>query len=192
MSYHLGLYKKYEDDNEWELVSNIAKEIFECYDKEIKHLGVSHTQEKKNQEDYLLEVAAIVESDIRSKLFYYPDYLLYNGKDMLESTFFKFVNLGDGFILKPSKYYSRYQESIRFYILVRKFFILKHFHKEIFKEEIQGCSRSEFEQSLLSEESQKEYVDYYAATNNFLRVEETDAELFIMINEGELQMITLK
>ena len=125
LSYHLGLYKKYEEDNEWELVSNIAKEIFESYDVEIKQLGIRQKQDYKSQEDYLLEVAAIVENYIRSKLFYYPDYLLYNGKDMLEATFFKFVNLGDGFILKPGKYYSAHQESIRFYTLVRKFFILK-------------------------------------------------------------------
>ena len=62
----------------------------------------------------------------------------------------------------------------------------------IFKEEILACSRSEFEDSLQSEDSQREYVDYYAATNQMFKVKETDVELFILINDSEIRMITLK
>lgn len=191
LCYHLGLYKKYEDDHEWELVSNLPKELFQHFDKEIKSLGVRHNRDEKSQEDYLTQVAEIVDMDNRSKSFYYPDYLLYNGKDMFESTFFKFVNLGDGFILHPGKYYSRFHERIRFYILTRKYHIIKHFYNDIFNKEILACSRNDFENSLQSEHSQKEYVDYYAANNHFFKVQETDAELYIMMNENELLMITL-
>ena len=176
----------------YELVSNIPKELFEYFDEEIKNLGVSYNKEEKSQEDYLIQVAEIVEKDNRSKQFYYPEYLLYNGKDMFESTFFKFVNLGDGFILQPGKYYSRFYESLRFYVLTRKYHILRQFYNHIFNEAIEECSRSDFEKSLLSESSQQEYIELYAANNKFFRVEETDAELFILTNDSDIQMITLK
>jgi len=164
--FHCGLIANGREHG-WDIISNIPIEIFNRNDLVIKKLNLEQSKLHRSPSDYLDEIGKIIKLDQYSKYFYYPSFLFENTSMIQSELFDKLFNLSKGFVLLPGKYYSQLNEPMRLYILIQKYFLLKFFYKEVFSSELLFCSRKSFEDVLPNCAAEKEYVDLFAASNEF-------------------------
>lgn len=187
--FHLGLLENHVT-GKYDIVSNIPSQIFERNSKELQEVRVLSKIFPTSQEQYLKEVASVIQKDEWARLFFYPQYLFKNSDKPLSDTFDELFVISQGFVLMPGNYYSWFNMPGRFYILNQKFTLAKLFYPEEFQL-IKSTNRMAFEKSLPNEQSQKEYVELFAADNKYLSYQDDEVELLFLMTHKQLRMVTL-
>jgi hypothetical protein len=189
LAFHLGLIPS--EFGTWDIATNIPKQILEANDDSIKKLSAEQSEFIRSKSEYLVKIAEIILADKHSHYFYYYNFIS-NEQSMLLETLDEIITYGGGFVLLNGKAYSADIEPARYYILCQKFFAFKIYESKLFNELMKSCSRLEFEKSISSEEVKSNYIEYYAANNQFVVAEDDEEfKVYFLIEKEIPRLITI-
>lgn len=187
IAFHVGMLPNGKK-NGWEIITNVPKEILQRNEQEIRQLGIMVQAFKISQDDYINELVEIIQGDELSEFFYYPEYIFKNTRRLPSEVFDYLFKVIEGFVLEPLSFYSEYYEPVKFYVLLQKFYRLKFFYPDDFKELV-PCAKEEFEKNIPDVDAAGEYCDLFADDNTFLYCKDEDVELYFLMKEERPIMI---
>lgn len=178
-----------KDNKSYNFRTNIPKEFFTKHDALIKEVHIQHLKKRMSKELYIEKIGNII-LHFDAESFYFPDELLSpNGKEIYSGIYEKLLKYGGGFKLIHNTFFSGNTKEIQFHILQRKWYILKLFYQEKFNSGIHACSRAKFEEQIISEKCQDDYLEIFASDNEFFVSKEDEATIVYIMTSQEIPVL---
>ena len=124
------------------------------------------------------------------KAFYFPKYLLFDGK-MLEEQLVELMEVHKEFKLRHGSHFSANTNSLEFSSIVKELYRFKIFNNKKFENRFMKTTRRVFEAALSPGRMADDYIELYTPKNSFYVLQQDRMKFFFLCNEIQKPLMVI-